>query len=76
MGMDFFYCFKRHFLPKILPVVATLSAFGAGNAVLALATLGFVDDRIISLLLSSSFYLYATDNGCIYFGVKFTTDFR
>lgn len=43
MGMDFFYCFKRHFLPKILPVVATLSAFGAGNAVLALATLGFVN---------------------------------
>lgn len=43
MGMDFFYCFRRHLLPKILPVVATLSAFAAGNAVLALATLGFVN---------------------------------
>ena len=43
MGMDFFYCFKRHFLPKLLPVVATLSAFAAGNAVLALATLGFIN---------------------------------
>lgn len=43
MGMDFLYCFKRHFLPKILPVVATLSAFAAGNAVLALATLGFIN---------------------------------
>ena len=43
MGMDFFYCFKRHFLPKILPVLATLSAFAAANAVLALATLGFVN---------------------------------
>lgn len=43
MGMDFFYCFKRHFLPKILPVIATLSAFAAGNAVLALATLGFIN---------------------------------
>lgn len=43
MGMDFLYCFKRHFLPKILPVLATLSAFAAANAVLALATLGFVN---------------------------------
>lgn len=43
MGMDFWYCFRRHFFPKIAPVVMTLSAFGAGNAVLALATLGFVN---------------------------------
>lgn len=43
MGMGFFYCLKRHFLPKLMPVVFTLSAFSAGNAVLALATLGFVN---------------------------------
>ncbi|TCP95319.1 peptide/nickel transport system permease protein [Cricetibacter osteomyelitidis] len=43
MGMGFFYCFKRHFMPKLAPVVFTLSAFSAGNAVLALATLGFVN---------------------------------
>lgn len=43
MGMGFFYCLKRHFLPKLAPVVFTLSAFSAGNAVLALATLGFIN---------------------------------
>lgn len=43
MGMGFWYALKRHFLPKLLPVMATLSAFAAGNAVLALATLGFVN---------------------------------
>ncbi|MDU8924129.1 ABC transporter permease [Pasteurellaceae bacterium LIM206] len=43
MGMGFWYCFKRHFFPKLAPVILTLSAFGAGNAVLALATLGFIN---------------------------------
>ena len=43
MGMGFFYCIKRHFFPKLAPVVLTLSAFAAGNAVLALATLGFIN---------------------------------
>lgn len=43
MGMGFLYCVKRHFFPKLAPVVLTLSAFAAGNAVLALATLGFVN---------------------------------
>lgn len=43
MGMNFWYCLKRHFLPKIAPVMLTLSAFSAGNAVLALATLGFIN---------------------------------
>lgn len=43
MGLGFFYCLKRHFLPKLAPLVCTLSAFSAGNAVLALATLGFVN---------------------------------
>lgn len=43
MGMGFWYMIRRHFLPKLLPVLATLSAFAASNAVLALATLGFVN---------------------------------
>ncbi|WP_044470624.1 ABC transporter permease [Mannheimia massilioguelmaensis] len=43
MGMGLWYCFKRHFFPKLAPVILTLSAFSAGNAVLALATLGFVN---------------------------------
>lgn len=43
MGMSFAYCFKRHFFPKLAPIVLTLGAFSAGNAVLALATLGFIN---------------------------------
>lgn len=42
MGMGLFYCIKRHLLPRLLPLVATLSAFAIGNAILALATLGFI----------------------------------
>lgn len=42
MGMGIFYILKRHLLPRLLPLLATLSAFSLGNAVLALATLGFV----------------------------------
>lgn len=43
MDMGLWYSIKRHYLPRLFPVMATLSAFGAGNAVLALATLGFVN---------------------------------
>ncbi|WP_040977137.1 ABC transporter permease [Necropsobacter massiliensis] len=43
MNMGFWYCFKRHIFPKLAPVVLTLSAFSAANAVLALATLGFIN---------------------------------
>lgn len=43
MDMGLWYNIKRHYLPRLFPVMATLSAFGAGNAVLALATLGFVN---------------------------------
>lgn len=43
MGFGFWYALKRHFLPKLLPVLAPLAAFSAGAAVLALATLGFVN---------------------------------
>ncbi|OOH89850.1 ABC transporter permease [Pasteurellaceae bacterium 15-036681] len=42
MGMSLFYCIKRHLLPRLLPLIATLTAFSIGNAILALATLGFV----------------------------------
>lgn len=43
MGMGLFYSFKRHLLPRLLPLLVTLSAFSLGNAILALATLGFVN---------------------------------
>lgn len=43
MGMNWFYCIKRHLLPRLLPMIATLSAFSIGNSILALATLGFVN---------------------------------
>lgn len=42
MGMGWVYSFKRHLLPRLAPMIATLSAFSLGNAILALATLGFV----------------------------------
>lgn len=42
MGMPLWYCIKRHILPRLLPMIATLTAFSIGNAILALATLGFV----------------------------------
>lgn len=43
MDMGLWYTVKRHYLPRLLPVLATLCAFGSANAVLALATLGFVN---------------------------------
>lgn len=43
LGMGFSYLIKRHYLPKILPMLLPLSAYAAGNAVLALAMLGFVN---------------------------------
>lgn len=43
MDMGLWYIIKRHYLPRLIPVMWTLTAFGAGNAVLALATLGFVN---------------------------------
>lgn len=43
MGMGFWYLIKRHFLPKLTPVVLPLASFACGNAVLALATLGFIN---------------------------------
>lgn len=43
MGMGFGYLIKRHFLPRLAPVVLTLAGFACANAVLALATLGFIN---------------------------------
>lgn len=43
MDMGLWYIIKRHYLPRLMPMMWTLSAFAAGNAVLALATLGFVN---------------------------------
>ncbi|TDO97313.1 ABC transporter permease [Marinomonas balearica] len=42
MGFGRWYCFKRHLLPAILPQVLTIAAFGAANAILMMASLGFV----------------------------------
>ncbi|WP_066802530.1 ABC transporter permease [Moraxella oblonga] len=43
MDMGLWYIIKRHYLPRLMSVMWTLMAFGAGNAVLTLATLGFVN---------------------------------
>lgn len=41
-GFGVWYIFKRHLWPNFRKDVYTLSCFGAGNAVLALASIGFV----------------------------------
>lgn len=43
MDMGFGYAMRRHYLPTLLPMLAPLAAYGAGNAILALATLGFIN---------------------------------
>lgn len=42
MGFDNWYLFKRHYWPVIAPQLFPLAAFGAANAVLMMASLGFV----------------------------------
>lgn len=42
LGFGAAYIVRRHLLPPLVPVLATLMSFGAGSAVLALAALGFV----------------------------------
>lgn len=42
LGFGRWYLFRRHIWPAIRPSVLTLAAFGAGNAILALASIGFV----------------------------------
>ncbi|TPE53318.1 ABC transporter permease [Maribrevibacterium harenarium] len=42
MGFGGWYLFKRHYWPAIAPQLLTLAAFGAANAILMMASLGFV----------------------------------
>lgn len=42
MGFGRWYQFKRHIWPAISPSVFTLAAFGGANAILTMASLGFV----------------------------------
>ncbi|WP_409419456.1 ABC transporter permease [Marinomonas sp. RS-M-Aa-14] len=42
MGFGRWYQFKRHIWPAIAPSVFTLAAFGGANAILTMASLGFV----------------------------------
>ncbi|MGH1543615.1 MAG: ABC transporter permease [Arenicella sp.] len=42
MGFGYPYLFIRHFWPAIRPQLLTIAAFGAANAILMMASLGFV----------------------------------
>lgn len=42
MGFGVWYQFKRHIWPSIAPSIFTLAAFGGANAILTMASLGFV----------------------------------
>ncbi|MGB2078415.1 MAG: ABC transporter permease [Vibrio sp.] len=42
MGFSNWYLFKRHIWPKLSASIFTMAAFGGGNAILTMASLGFV----------------------------------
>ncbi|WP_432454687.1 ABC transporter permease [Agarivorans sp. QJM3NY_29] len=42
MGFGKWYQFKRHIWPAVAPSVSTMAAFGGANAILMMASLGFV----------------------------------
>ncbi len=42
MGFGQWYIFRRHYWPAIAPQLFTIAAFGAANAILMMASLGFV----------------------------------
>lgn len=42
MGFGEWYLFRRHYWPAIMPQIVTIAAFGAANAILMMASLGFV----------------------------------
>ncbi len=42
LGFNNIYLFRRHFWPNLAPQLTSLAAFGAANAVLMMASLGFV----------------------------------
>jgi peptide/nickel transport system permease protein len=43
LGFNIWYCFRKHIWPGLAPSILPLAALGAGNAIIALATLGFVN---------------------------------
>lgn len=43
LGFSTWYCFRKHIWPGLAPSILPLAALGAGNAIIALATLGFVN---------------------------------
>ncbi|WGW01693.1 ABC transporter permease [Vibrio sp. YMD68] len=42
MGFGKWYQFKRHIWPEVAPAVFTMAAFGGANAILMMASLGFI----------------------------------
>lgn len=42
MGFGLWYQFRRHYWPALAPQVFTIGAFGAANAILMMASLGFI----------------------------------
>lgn len=42
LGFNHLYLFRRHFWPNLAPQLTSLAAFGAANAILIMASLGFV----------------------------------
>lgn len=43
LGFDMLYVVRRHLLPEIAPLVLTLMTFGVASAVLAIASLGYIN---------------------------------
>jgi peptide/nickel transport system permease protein len=43
LGFGKWYCFRKHIWPGLAPNLLPLAALGGGNAIIALATLGFVN---------------------------------
>lgn len=43
LGFGRWYCFRKHIWPGLAPSILPLAALGTGNAIMALATLGFVN---------------------------------
>lgn len=43
LGFSHWYCFWKHIWPGLVPSILPLAALGAANAIIALATLGFIN---------------------------------
>lgn len=65
MGFGAGYLFKRHYWPAIAPQLLTLATFGAANAILMMASLGFVSVGVqpplaeLGLMIVELFPFYA-----------------